>query len=64
MIKLWNINVTVVPLGVMQAESRIMPTLENSEDETKKLIYQKDKPTLILIHWKSNAKLLMTILSC
>jgi hypothetical protein len=39
MIKLWNINATVVLLGVMQDKSGMIPALENSESENKKLIY-------------------------
>lgn len=43
MIKLWNINATVVLLGVMQDESGIISALENSEDENKKLFIRKIK---------------------
>ena len=48
MIKLWNVNATAAVLGVMQAESGIMPTLENPEGEG----------SYGLIQWTPKSKLL------
>ena len=48
MIKLWNINAISAVLGIMQAESGIMPTLENREGEG----------SYGLIQWTPKSKLL------